>query len=296
MNRKGVILAAGMGGRLYPATSCISKQLLPIYDKPMVYYPLSTLMLAGIREILLVATLRDLPLYQQLFGTGHQWGLSIEYLPVLSHHRHGIVGSLLVAQNFIKGHPCAMILGDNLFYGEGLTALLAQADANAEGATVLAYPVTEPQHFGVVELGRKGRILSLEEKPLQPKSHFAVTGLYFYDDTVSERAMEVTPSERNELEVTDLNRLYLDQDQLLVHCMSEEITWLDAGTPASLLQAANFVASVEARQGVKVACPEEIAWRQAWISDRELAALGHDMNGTEYGQYCLNILPVEDRT
>lgn len=286
--RRGIILAGGAGTRLHPATLAISKQLLPVYDKPMIYYPLSTLMLAGLREILIISTPHDLPLYKNLLGDGSQWGLRLAYAE--QPRPEGLAQALTIARDFLDGRPSALILGDNIFYGHHLISLLAQATPDQPGATVFAYRVSDPQRYGVVEIDAEGRALSLEEKPAAPKSNLAVTGLYFYDRQAPDLAAELKPSPRGELEITDLNRLYLERGQLKVMIMYRGYAWLDTGTHDSLLDASQFIATLETRQGLKISCPEEIAFRAGWITAEHLEKLGQEMAKNSYGQYLLNLL------
>ncbi|WP_448874875.1 glucose-1-phosphate thymidylyltransferase RfbA [Desulfobulbus propionicus] len=286
--RKGIILAGGSGTRLYPATLAISKQLLPVYDKPMVYYPLSTLMLAGIREILLISTPVDTPRFQALLGDGNQWGLTIDY--AVQSSPGGLAQAFLIGRDFLAGAPSALVLGDNVFYGHNLHRLLAHANNQHQGATIFVYHVQDPNRYGVAEFDAGGRVVSLEEKPARPKSNYAVTGLYFYDDQAVTLAQRLCPSTRGELEITDLNRLYLEQGQLQVEIMGRGYAWLDTGTHASLLDAGQFIATLEQRQGLKVACPEEIAYRQQWISSEQLERLAQPLVKSGYGEYLLRIL------
>lgn len=288
MKRKGIILAGGSGTRLHPATLAISKQLLPVYDKPMVYYPLSTLMLAGIREILIISTPQDIPRYQQLLGDGSQWGLELSY--VVQPSPDGLAQAFILGEEFIGDDHCALVLGDNIFFGHDFSQLLANASAKESGATVFAYHVHDPERYGVAEFDPSGKVLSLEEKPKQPKSNYAITGLYFYDNNVVQLAKQIKPSHRGELEITDLNQLYLDQGQLSVELMGRGHAWLDTGTHDSLLEASQFIATVEKRQGLKIACPEEIAFHNEWISREQLLELAKPLAKNGYGQYLLNLL------
>ena len=287
-NRKGIILAGGSGTRLHPATLAMSKQLLPVYDKPMVYYPLSTLMLAGMRDILLISTPQDLPRFEALLGDGSRWGLNLQYCVQPS--PDGLAQAFLLGKSFIDGAPSALVLGDNIFYGHDFQGLLGEASTREQGATVFAYHVTDPERYGVVEFDARRQALSIEEKPRQPKSNYAVTGLYFYDEQVCDIAAGIRPSARGELEITDVNAQYLRQGQLQVEIMGRGYAWLDTGTHDSLLDAGQFIATLEKRQGLKVACPEEVAFRNGWIDAGQLEQLAQPMVKNGYGQYLLRLL------
>ena len=289
VNRKGIILAGGSGTRLHPLTSVISKQLLPVYDKPMVYYPLATLMLAGIREILIITTPHDQPLFQQLLGDGSQWGIDLQY--AVQPEPGGLAQAYLIGESFLDGQPSALILGDNIFHGGGFRTLLEKALLRSEGATVFGYWVRDPERYGVVDFDEDGQAVRLEEKPARPSSNYAVTGLYFYDNKASDYARQLQPSARGELEITDLNRKYLVDGQLNVELMGRGIAWLDTGTHESLHQAAGFIETLESRQGLRVSCPEEIAYHQGWIDSEQLLALAQSLLKSGYGEY-LRSLPA----
>jgi glucose-1-phosphate thymidylyltransferase len=286
-DRKGIILAGGSGTRLHPATMAVSKQLLPVYDKPMIYYPLSTLMLAEMREVLVISTPQDTPRFQQLLGDGSRWGMEIQY--AVQPSPDGLAQAFVIGADFIGDSPSALVLGDNIFYGHELPQTLGKAAARSSGATVFAYHVNNPEAFGIVEFDSNWKALSLEEKPKVPKSNFAVTGLYFYDNSVVEKARQLRPSARGELEITDLNRLYLEEGRLSVQIMGRGYAWLDTGTHDSLLDAGQFISTIERRQGLKVACPEEIAFRKRWISKEQLERLAHQLSKSGYGQYLQNL-------
>ena len=285
---KGIILAGGSGTRLYPITKAISKQINPIYDKPMIYYPLSILMLAGIREILVISTPRDLPLFKELLRSGEDFGVKFEY--AIQEKPNGLAEAFIIGEKFIGNDSCALVLGDNIFYGHGLTGMLKEAEAKKEGATIFGYYVTNPQDFGVVEFDRNGKVISLEEKPQNPKSNYAVPGLYFYDNTVVEKAKRVKPSKRGELEITSINEMYLQEEKLHVVNFGRGMAWLDTGTHDALLEAANFVKTIQSRQGVMVACLEEIAYRNGWISKEKVLELAKPLMKSKYGEYLVNLV------
>ena len=288
MERKGIILAGGLGTRLYPATLAISKQLIPVFDKPMIYYPLSTLMLAEIKQILIISTPNDLPLFERLLGDGSQWGIEINYAIQLS--PNGLAEAFIIAESFLDKAPSALVLGDNIFYGHSFESKLTSVNKRTEGATIFVYHVNNPEHYGVANFDEKNRVIDIEEKPTNPKSNFAVTGLYFYDNKAVEYAKKIKPSLRGELEITDLNRIYLDQQNLSVEVMGRGYAWLDTGTHESLLEAQQFIQTIEHRQGLKISCPEEIAFNRKWITLQQLEKLALPMIKNGYGQYLMRII------
>ena len=288
MSRKGIILSGGSGSRLYPATSVISKQLLPVFDKPMIYYSLSTIMLAGIQEILLISTPQDIQNYKTLLGDGNSWGIKIEY--AIQNHPDGLAQAMIISEEFLDGNDSVLVLGDNIFYGSNFEKILTEASSKKNGATIFAYRVENPSQFGVVEFDKNNNVIEIDEKPKNPKSNYAVTGLYFYDSSATEKAKQLTPSARGELEITDLNNLYLKEKNLKVETLGRGYAWLDTGTHSDLLEASHFISTLEKRQGFKICCPEEIAFRKEWISKRELEILANKINNNSYGKYLLNII------
>ena len=290
MKRKGIILAGGSGSRLYPVTQSISKQLLPVYDKPMIYYPLTTLMLGDIREILIISTPQDLPKFKEMLGDGSQWGLSLSYK--IQPTPDGIAQSFILGEDFIGDDLITLILGDNIFYGNDLEKVLSSANKNYSGATIFAYQVKDPERYGVVQFNKNNDVISIDEKPLNPKSNFAITGLYYYDQTVVQIAKDLKPSKRNELEITDINEKYLEKNNLSVELLRRGFAWLDTGTHQSLLEASQFISTIESRQGLKIACPEEVAYRKNWISKTDLKALAQPLLKNEYGEYLLKIIEI----
>ena len=289
---KGIILAGGSGTRLAPLTDCMSKQLMPLYDKPMIYYPLSTLMLAGVKEVLIIVSKKNLDSFKKLLANGHQWGIKINY--EIQEKPEGIAQAFLIAEKFLNGSPAILILGDNLFHGTNLIDHMKRALRKTKGATIFAYPVIDPERYGVVEFDKKGKVIAINEKPNQPKSRYAVTGLYFYDETVVEKAKKITPSKRGELEITTLNNLYLDDEQLQVETMGRGMAWLDTGTHDTLHEAGSFVRTIEHRQGLKICCPEEIAWRSGWIDNNQLVKLSQPLLKSGYGEYLMTLLKESD--
>ena len=290
--RKGLILAGGSGTRLHPATLSISKQLIPVYDKPMIYYPLSTLLLAGIRDILIISTPQDTPRFESLLGDGSQWGINLSY--EIQPSPDGLAQAFIIGEKFIAGNPCSLVLGDNIFYGHDLHKLLASAVGRTDEATIFAYHVQDPERYGVAEFDNEGKVLSLEEKPSCPKSNYAVTGLYFYDENVSEYARSLKPSARGELEITDLNRLYLEQGKFRVEMMGRGYAWLDTGTHDSLLEASMYIATLEKRQGLKVACPEEVCFRQGWNDEAQVMRIAAPLTKNGYGRYLINLVKGQE--
>ena len=293
MTRKGIILAGGSGTRMHPVTQVVSKQLLPVYDKPMIYYPLSVQMLAGIREILIISTPQDLPLYRHLLGDGSQWGMSFEY--AVQPRPEGLAQAFIIGKEFINGGPACLILGDNIFYGHGLISSLLEASTDTEGATIFGYYVRDPQRYGVIEFDNSHNVISIEEKPAEPRSNYAAVGLYFYDSQITDIAASIKPSARGELEITDVNRVYLKQKALKANLLGRGIAWLDTGTPDSMLQACNFVQTVQQRQGLMISCPEEIAYSAGWIDAEQVLRLGRALNKNHYGHYLISLVKGHHR-
>jgi len=293
MTRKGIILAGGSGTRMHPVTQVVSKQLLPVYDKPMIYYPLSVQMLAGIREILIISTPQDLPLYRHLLGDGSQWGMSFEY--AVQPRPEGLAQAFIIGKEFINGGPACLILGDNIFYGHGLISSLLEASTDTDGATIFGYYVRDPQRYGVIEFDNSHNVISIEEKPTEPRSNYAAVGLYFYDSQITDIAASIKPSARGELEITDVNRVYLKQKALKANLLGRGIAWLDTGTPDSMLQACNFVQTVQQRQGLMISCPEEIAYSAGWIDAEQVLRLGRALNKNHYGHYLISLVKGHHR-
>ena len=287
IKRKGIILAGGSGSRLYPITKAVCKQLLPVYDKPMIYYPLSTLMLAGVRDILIITKIEDIDKFKNILGNGDSFGINIQY--EIQEKPEGLAQAFLIGEDFLEGSPSILILGDNLFYGKGFVSQLKEA-YNRKNSTIFAYPVSDPERYGIVDFSKDGKVIGIEEKPLNPKSKYAITGLYFYDETVVEKAKQIKPSNRGELEISDLNNIYLEEKTLSVEIFNRGMAWLDTGTTESLLDASFFIKTIEIRQGLKISCPEEIAWRQGWIDDERLLKLAKPLIKSGYGEYIISIL------
>ena len=287
IKRKGIILAGGSGSRLYPITKAVCKQLLPVYDKPMIYYPLSTLMLAGVRDILIITKIEDIDKFKNILGNGDSFGIKIQY--EIQEKPEGLAQAFLIGEDFLEGSPSILILGDNLFYGKGFASQLKEA-YNRKNSTIFAYPVSDPERYGIVDFSKDGKVIGIEEKPLNPKSKYAITGLYFYDETVVEKAKQIKPSNRGELEISDLNNIYLEEKSLSVEIFNRGMAWLDTGTTESLLDASFFIKTIEIRQGLKISCPEEIAWRQGWIDDERLLKLAQPLIKSGYGEYIISLL------